>query len=190
MFFVGQIGVCLLLVRRDLWLLTTVKTIARELGAKRGVNYEVTPRKISQLCRRMKAKAVSFCETAAQRRAVHPVTEDKLEEWGVLTRRGGRLVATNAFALLSGDKALRTVVKCGIFRGTEHRKLLDSREFGGPVQDQIDAVHEWLLSKINMAAVIKGVYRHDVYEFPEGALRELVTNAVMHRNYAVYGSDT
>ena len=29
---------------------------------------EVTPRKISQLCRRMKAKAVSFCETAAQRR--------------------------------------------------------------------------------------------------------------------------
>lgn len=57
------------------------------------------------------------------------------------------------------------------------------------MQDQIDAVHEWLLSKINMAAVIKGVYRHDVYEFPEGALRELVTNAVMHRNYAVYGSD-
>ena len=32
--------------------------------------------------------------------------------------------------------------------------------------------------------------RHDLYEFPEGALRELVTNAVMHRNYAVYGSDT
>jgi predicted HTH transcriptional regulator len=37
--------------------------------------------------------------------------------------------------------------------------------------------------------VIKGVYRHDVYEFPEVALRELVTNAMMHRNYAVYGSD-
>jgi predicted HTH transcriptional regulator len=137
----------------------------------------------------MKAKAVSFCETPAQRRAVRPVTEDKLEEWGILTRRGGKLVAANAFALLSGDKALNTVVKCGIFRGTEHRKLLDSREFGGPIQDQIDAVHEWLLSKINMAAVIKGVYRHDVYEFPEGALRELITNAVMRRNYAVYGSD-
>lgn len=150
---------------------------------------ELTPRKISQLCRRMRAKAMSFCENAAQRRAVHPVTEDKLEEWGVLTRRNGKLAATNAFALLSGDKALGTVVKCGVFRGTEHRQLLDSREFGGPVQDQIDAVHEWLLSKINMAAVIKGVYRHDVYEFPENALRELVTNAVMHRNYAVYGSD-
>ncbi len=150
---------------------------------------ELTPRKISQLCKRMTAKAVSFCETPAQRRAVRPVTEDKLEEWGILTRRGGKLVAANAFSLLSGDKALNTVVKCGIFRGTEHRKLLDSREFGGPIQDQIDAVHEWLLSKINMAAVIKGVYRHDVYEFPEGALRELITNAVMHRNYAIYGSD-
>ena len=40
MFSVGQIGVCLLLVRRDLWLLTTVKTITRELGVKHGVNYE------------------------------------------------------------------------------------------------------------------------------------------------------
>lgn len=40
MFSVGQIGVCLLLVRRDLWLLTTVKTITRELGVTHGVNYE------------------------------------------------------------------------------------------------------------------------------------------------------
>jgi len=107
----------------------------------------------------------------------------------VLTRRSGKLVATNAFSLLSGDKALSTVVRCGVFRGNEHRKMLDRREFGGPIQDQIDAAYEWILSKINMAAVVKGIYRHDVYEFPEDALRELVTNAVMHRSYAAYGSD-
>ena len=40
MFAVGLIGICLLRVRRDLWLLTTVKTITRELGVKHGVNYE------------------------------------------------------------------------------------------------------------------------------------------------------
>lgn len=88
----------------------------------------------------------------------------------MLVRRAGRLVPTNAFALLSGDTVLPAIVKCGIFRGTEHRKMLDRREFRGPVQDQVDAVYEWLLSKINMAAVIKGVYRQDVYEFPEGGL--------------------
>ena len=46
MFAVGQIGICLLRVHHDLWLLTTVKTITRELGVKHGVNYEaeVVPR--------------------------------------------------------------------------------------------------------------------------------------------------
>ena len=40
MFSVGQIGICLLLVRRDLWLLTTVKLITRDLGVRGGVSYE------------------------------------------------------------------------------------------------------------------------------------------------------
>ena len=40
MFAVGQIGICLLLVRRDLWLLTTVKTITKDLDVKGGVSYE------------------------------------------------------------------------------------------------------------------------------------------------------
>ncbi len=40
MFSVGQIGICLLQVRRDLWLLTTVKTITKDLGVEGGVSYE------------------------------------------------------------------------------------------------------------------------------------------------------
>lgn len=172
--------------------------VLRELvydGSDRGFDaaqcrlLELTSRKIAALCRRLRAKALASCETVAQRQAVHVITKEKLEDWGVLTRRAGKLVPTNAFALLGGDAAVPACVKCGIFRGTEHRRILDRRTFRGPIQDQIDAVYEWLLSKINMAAVVKGVYRHDVYEFPEGALRELITNAVMHRNYAVYGSD-
>ena len=46
MFSVGQIGICLLLVRRDVWLLTTVKTITKDLGVKGGVSFaaEEVPR--------------------------------------------------------------------------------------------------------------------------------------------------
>jgi len=40
MFRVGNIGICLLLVRRDMWLLTTVKTITSDLGVMGGVAYE------------------------------------------------------------------------------------------------------------------------------------------------------
>lgn len=40
MFRVGNIGICLLMVRRDMWLLTTVKTITKDLGVMGGVAYE------------------------------------------------------------------------------------------------------------------------------------------------------
>lgn len=40
MFSVGQIGICLLLIKRDLWLMTTVKTITKNLDVLGGVSYE------------------------------------------------------------------------------------------------------------------------------------------------------
>ena len=115
--------------------------VLRELvydGSDRGFDaaqcrlLEVTPRKVAALCRRLRAKALESCETVAQRKTVHVVTEDKLEEWGVLTRRAGRLVPTNAFALLGGDAAVPACVKCGIFRGTEHRRYLTAARLGDP----------------------------------------------------------
>lgn len=98
-------------------------------------------------------------------------------------RRGGKLVATNAFALLSGDKALGTVVKCGVFKGDTKAVFVDRREFTGSLCDLIEKAHEYILSKINMGMKLVGVQRRDVYELPPDEMRELVVNAFAHRNY-------
>lgn len=42
-FEAGQIAICLVRIRGDYWLLTTVDTVDRELGKKNGINYEYTP---------------------------------------------------------------------------------------------------------------------------------------------------
>lgn len=39
-FNVGQIAICLLKIDHDLWLLTTVKKVTKELGVVNGINYE------------------------------------------------------------------------------------------------------------------------------------------------------
>lgn len=40
-----------------------------------------------------------------------------------------------------------------------------------------------MIQHLNIGAEIKGLYRKDIYEIPTEILRELVVNAVMHRNY-------
>lgn len=42
-FDVGQIAICLVKIREDHWLLTTIDTVDKELGVKDGINYLGTP---------------------------------------------------------------------------------------------------------------------------------------------------
>lgn len=42
-FSVGQIAICLVRIREDEWLLTTVDTVDSELGVNKGINYTGTP---------------------------------------------------------------------------------------------------------------------------------------------------
>jgi len=42
---------------------------------------------------------------------------------------------------------------------------------------------------IKLGATIGEVYRQDRWEYPLLALRELIINAVVHRDYSILGSD-
>ncbi len=61
--------------------------------------------------------------------------------------------------------------------------FVDRREIGGTIQEQVDAVHQYVLGKINLGARFNGMYRQDVYELPPDSVRELIANAIVHRSY-------
>ena len=106
-----------------------------------------------------------------------------LVSWGVLEERDGKLLPTNAFALLTGNNALPTKVQCAVFKGNTRTIFVDRREFEGPVYEQLDEAYKYVLAKINLGARIEGLYREDVYELPEQAIRETLVNAIVHRSY-------
>lgn len=118
-----------------------------------------------------------------ERRAVKKVTPNQLQAWGIIGKIRNRWVASNAYALLTGDGAFSTRVKCGVFKGDTKAVFVDRREFTGPVYGQIEEAHQYILAKINMGCVFEGIQRNDLYELPPDALRELVVNAFAHRNY-------
>ncbi len=142
-----------------------------------------TTREIDRLCGTMFRTARANCENADEKRGIRKATAAQLEDWGVLARRGGELLPTHAFALLTGSRKFWTEIQCAVFRGTTKANFIDRREFSGSVLKQIDAAFDYALSKINMGMELRGIYRRDVYEIPPGAIRELIVNAVVHRQY-------
>lgn len=61
--------------------------------------------------------------------------------------------------------------------------FIDRKEYTGPIYEQIENTYNFVLQHINIGAKIEGLYRKDIPEIPAEAIRELIVNAVMHRNY-------
>ena len=165
--------------RRELYYLSA----GRSFDGEPCPRAKIDDRRIAALCSKMYRIARKNCDTEAERRMVKRVTPEQLEAWGVISRVKGRWIASNAYALLTGDPAFQIRLKCGLFKGDSKAVFLDRREFTGSVPELIDEGLKYILAKINMGCYFKGVYRHDRYELPPDEMRELVINAFAHRSY-------
>jgi len=141
---------------------------------------KIDDKRISALCSKMYRIARKNCDSEAERRSIKRITPGQLEAWGIISKVRGRWIASNAYALLTGDPAFAIRLKCGVFKGDDKDVFLDWREFSGSVPELIDKALEYILAKINMGCYFKGAYRHDRYELPPDEMRELVINAFAH----------
>ncbi len=156
------------------------KTVCLEL--------EATDQDIAKLCRSLKRTARANCLEEAEKRKVKDVTTAQLLSWGVLTQKDGKVMPTNAYALLTGHWRLPTMIQCALFKGTEKGIFLDKREYDGPIQKQQEEALQFVLRNIKLGARINGLYRQDIYEIPSAAIRELLINCALHRSYLAGGN--
>ena len=66
--------------------------------------------------------------------------------------------------------------------------FLDKKDYEGPLCKQIDDAYKFVLNHLNMAIEINGVVHDEKYELPPKAIRELIINAAIHRNYQMNSS--
>ncbi len=93
--------------------------------------------------------------------------------------------------LLARD--IRTVtisahVSCAMFLGTTKVSILDRRDFSSDIVSMVDEAVTWILGKIDVGLVIRGIRHEERPELPPGALREAVANALVHRDYRSTGN--
>ena len=148
----------------------------------------VTDEQIDALCERMYEVAVSRA-SEERRGLIRRVARAQLLSWGLLRERDGEMLPTNAFLALTGDPEVVRPLQCAVFKDDSRAVFLDRRDIEGDLMAQIDGAYLYALEKMNMGADLGGVVRRDVYEIPGWSVREVITNAVLHRSY-IEGSPT
>ncbi|MDR1264257.1 MAG: putative DNA binding domain-containing protein [Propionibacteriaceae bacterium] len=62
-------------------------------------------------------------------------------------------------------------------------RFLDNQSIDGPIPAMVDMAVSVVTRNMTRGAVISGSGRQDIWEYPRTAVRELIVNAVMHRDY-------
>jgi predicted HTH transcriptional regulator len=130
---------------------------------------------------------IAFLCKDFSKRAKRKITKADLENLHLLAGRSHDK-ATNALAILLGKHEYTSRIQCARFRGTMRADFLDKKDYEGPLCKQIDDAYKFVLNHLNMAIEINGVVHDEKYELPPKAIRELIINAAIHRNYQMNSS--
>ena len=114
-----------------------------------------------------------------------------LQNTDILTNHGA---VTIAGMLLFGSNPSKHLPQNGIsfayFRGKNiNEELIDKQNVDGNLDYQVDTGVAVLKNHLAKPSTIVGAKRvNTTYRYPDKVFRELLTNAVVHRNYAIIGS--
>ncbi len=138
-------------------------------------------------------KLLEQSEEQIQRGATPTVDDVTLENLNIIASFDGQYKPTIGGYLIFA-KAIpqnkspydRYVIRCIRYAGSDpSSKIIDAVDIAGTLDSQIDEVYKFVLKNIAKNAVIEGTKRVERYEYPEEAIRELIANAIIHRDYKI-----
>jgi len=149
-----------------------------------GISYDLTP------CPDLSAADLDIAKARKLFAAAGMELDDaKLSSLAVLIPFAGRVVPTLGGVILFGSETARATtcpdarVSCARFNGTDKVEFLDTLDIEGTVLDAITEVPRFIRRNTRTAARIEGMYRREISEYPEVAIREALVNAVAHAGY-------
>jgi ATP-dependent DNA helicase RecG len=122
-----------------------------------------------------------------------PRIEDVLVNIEAAERSGGRLIFRNAGVLFFARNVRRffsqAYITCLLAKGTDKVHILDRKDLAGGVVADIEESLRFIERNTRTAYRIERLQRDEIPEYPVAALREAITNAVMHRDWFNEGAN-
>lgn len=122
-----------------------------------------------------------------------PRTEDVLVNIEAAERSGGKLLFRNAGVLFFAKNVRhffnQAYITCLLAKGADKVHILDRKDFDGGLVADIEDALRFVERNTRLAYRIERLQRENIPEYPMKALREAITNAVMHRDWFVEGAN-
>ena len=119
--------------------------------------------------------------------------DDILVNIEVAERVGRRLIFRNAGVLFFAKDVKhffpQAYITCLLAKGIDKVNILDRKDFAGGLVSDIEESLRFIERNTRTGYRIEKLRREDVPEYPMRALREAITNAVMHRDYFEAGAN-
>ncbi|MFA5522729.1 MAG: ATP-binding protein [Tissierellales bacterium] len=110
-------------------------------------------------------------------------TKIQMENLGIITSDG---TYTN-MGLLVSDQCKHSI-KFAVFQGEDKSISRNRKEFKGSIFSQLRDVYNIIDFYNGTKASFHGLLRTDIRDYPEDAVREVLLNAIVHRDYSFSGS--
>jgi len=121
------------------------------------------------------------------------VDQNKLETLGILVPYSGKLVCSNGGLILFGQDQLReryfpnAKVRCARFQGADKVDFIDQYDSEGTIVEAMRDIPNFIRRNTRLAAQIDQIQRKDIPEYSLIAIREVLTNALVHADYSIRG---
>jgi ATP-dependent DNA helicase RecG len=109
--------------------------------------------------------------------------ESFLRNLKVLNEKGMTNAGVLFFARSPYKYIFSSKIRCVHFRGNERIEILDKKEVDKGIIGNIEYALNYIKERVPVRFEIKGSRRIEHPEFPEDAYREVIVNAVIHRDY-------
>ena len=86
---------------------------------------EINEDDIKDLCDKMKKIAIENTWNDEEKAAIRDVTKNILITWGILKEDNGKIIPTNAYALLTGKMQIQPTIQCAVFKGKTRAYFVD-----------------------------------------------------------------
>jgi ATP-dependent DNA helicase RecG len=120
---------------------------------------------------------------------IRTISERILSSYDLIIEEHSSIYSTVGGQLLFGKNPQKffseATILCTHFSGISGREALGSIECSGTLFEQIYMAYDFIESRLSKSFSIHGVKRQEELEIPQVAIREMLLNAVIHRNYHI-----